>query len=543
MTDLLHSEMGTLIQLTKLSRKMTIEGVAKAYPVYRIRLDQLYYNDQNDRIATWIAQYKAKFGDSVFDMMKREEFNEVIQQFVVESNSAAIDKTQMNIQLVGQREPGVVLNDGRVIDGNRRFTCLRRLSEKDESFNWFEAVILDRTLDSSRKQIKMLELAIQHGEEKKVDYNPLERLVGVYQDVIETKLLTIEEYAFSTNETVYEVQKRIEHAQLLVEFLEYVHLPKQYFIAREYQIVSVLNDLLDLLKRIPEEDQKLKTKQAVFTNIMMKTMGDGRKYIRNIGSMMQNGFFSTYLKEQEKLSSNLKDKLDTFAPETRRDLDEFVRQNEEDADLLTISMDRSLLKAKKQETRNKPSQIVTKSITMLRDVDTRIFDKLTTAEKDKLRDQIDKLSDVIHHFDEAISEDEQEAVHETVSKQVDEGSKRFYIAPRELDEPAVFCREAGKSLSALTFSLSLYAAPETAVENKSLFEAFFISGDNQNISNLETIEITGSIECKCDFMLDASASSQQVIYLAIRSKKHQPNELQHLIPFRIDMLFCADMNF
>lgn len=52
MTDLLHSEMGTLIQLTKLSRKMTIEGVAKAYPVYRIRLDQLFYNDQNDRIAT-----------------------------------------------------------------------------------------------------------------------------------------------------------------------------------------------------------------------------------------------------------------------------------------------------------------------------------------------------------------------------------------------------------------------------------------------------------------------------------------------------------
>lgn len=60
-------------------------------------------------------------------MMKREEFNEVIQQFVVESNSAAIDKTQMNIQLVGQREPGVVLNDGRVIDGNRRFNELQHL--------------------------------------------------------------------------------------------------------------------------------------------------------------------------------------------------------------------------------------------------------------------------------------------------------------------------------------------------------------------------------------------------------------------------------
>jgi AGCS family alanine or glycine:cation symporter len=67
-------------------------------------------------------------------------------------------------------------------------------------FDWFETVILDTSIDTDKKQIKMLELAIQHGEEKKVDYNPIDRLVGVYQDIIETELLTIEEYAQSTNE-------------------------------------------------------------------------------------------------------------------------------------------------------------------------------------------------------------------------------------------------------------------------------------------------------------------------------------------------------
>ena len=50
-------------------------------------------------------------------------------------------------------------------------------------------------MTDSKKQIKMLELAIQHGEEKKVDYNPIDRLVGVYQDIVKTRLLTIEEYA------------------------------------------------------------------------------------------------------------------------------------------------------------------------------------------------------------------------------------------------------------------------------------------------------------------------------------------------------------
>ena len=37
-----------LIEKTSLSRKLTLGGVTKAYPVYKIRLDLLYYNDQND---------------------------------------------------------------------------------------------------------------------------------------------------------------------------------------------------------------------------------------------------------------------------------------------------------------------------------------------------------------------------------------------------------------------------------------------------------------------------------------------------------------
>ena len=48
----------SIVAKTTLSRKLTLGGVTKAYPVYRVRLDKLFYNDQNDRIATWITQYK-----------------------------------------------------------------------------------------------------------------------------------------------------------------------------------------------------------------------------------------------------------------------------------------------------------------------------------------------------------------------------------------------------------------------------------------------------------------------------------------------------
>ena len=59
MQNLLKDGLGTVVETTGLSRKLTIDGITKAYPVYRVRLNQLFYNDQNDRIATWISQYKA----------------------------------------------------------------------------------------------------------------------------------------------------------------------------------------------------------------------------------------------------------------------------------------------------------------------------------------------------------------------------------------------------------------------------------------------------------------------------------------------------
>ena len=154
---------------TTLTRKLTIGGLTMAYPVYKVSLDWLFYNDQNDRIATWISQYKAQHDGQAPDCSDRESYNSIIEQFIVESNPDAIRKTQNNIEMVDQREPGVVLADGRIIDGNRRFTCLRRLAAKNDRFGYFETVILDRNIENSAKQIKMLELSIQHGEESKVD--------------------------------------------------------------------------------------------------------------------------------------------------------------------------------------------------------------------------------------------------------------------------------------------------------------------------------------------------------------------------------------
>ena len=60
--------------------------------------------------------------------------------------------------------------------------------------------------------------------------------MGTYRDVVQTKLLPVEEYASSTNESVSDVKKRIEIAGVVCEFLSYIKLPEQYHVAREYQV-------------------------------------------------------------------------------------------------------------------------------------------------------------------------------------------------------------------------------------------------------------------------------------------------------------------
>lgn len=554
MKNLLKEGLGTVVEKTSLTSKLTIDGVTKAYPVYRVRLDQLFYNDQNDRIATWISQYKSENGVDSFSELDRSSYNAIIEQFIIQSNEAAIEKTQMNIQLVQQREPGVILADGRVIDGNRRFTCLRRLAVNDEEFNWFESVILDTDIENGKKQIKMLELAIQHGEEKKVDYNPIDRLVGVYQDIVETELLTIEEYAYSTNETVFEVKKRIESAMLLVKFLEYIHMPKQYHIARDYQVVSVITDLQSLLRKCSTPEMQEKVKNAVFANIMMWTIGDSRKYIRNLSQMMDAGFFTAYIKDQERIGEALKEDLDEAAPKGKRDLDFFVSTHEEAAENLHMSLDRSLLKAKKHETRNKPSQIVSKSITLLKDVDTNIFEKLTDSEKENLRGQLGRLSSVVERFDTMIAPDspvsaepaKEEPIVSAVKTVVAnvQNKPRFYIAKRHYDEPVVNCLTVGKTISNLGFTVELQPV-KTSEERKDSFSyrAFFIDESNEIISDIKEIILNDGENSKATFTLSPKASSATQCMLALQSSIDGADELQQLIPFGINISFTSEFDF
>lgn len=100
-----------------------------------------------------------------------EEYNKEIENLIWNSDVERNEVTKNDIERWTQQTPGVVLSDGTVVDGNRRFTCLRRLHAEypeDERFSFFDAAILfmdDGTI--TRKDLKSYELRVQFGKDEK----------------------------------------------------------------------------------------------------------------------------------------------------------------------------------------------------------------------------------------------------------------------------------------------------------------------------------------------------------------------------------------
>ena len=392
--DLLSISDNEIVEPTGLSRKLTINGETMAYPVYRVRLDRLFYNDRNDRILTWISQYKDENGVDDLSALSNEDYNRIIEDFIVKSNPAAIEKTRNNIALVSQREPGVTLSDGRIIDGNRRFTCLRMLHREDPSINYFETVILNKSPSDDAKQIKLLELSIQHGEEAKVDYNQIDTVIGAYLDIVESGLITVEEYAASTNESISDVKKKLEVAQLIMDFLTFMHTPGQYHIARDMQVYSVLVELLPLLNKCKTDREREELKRSVFTNTMLSTFDDQRKYIRELKSLYGTQPYKTYIQRESKAAEQVSEAMENYGIGGMDDLKEFVKEQATTKAELSLSLDKALNQSRKAQTRNKPAKNVAKCIELLMEIDTDIFQKLTDEERASLRAQFAKLSEV-----------------------------------------------------------------------------------------------------------------------------------------------------
>ena len=283
---------------------MTIGGEPKDYPVYKFPLEYLYYNDQNGRINTVYHQYISNHG-KLTPEIGDSKYNEIFERFIYESKKQALKNTQFSISEKGQQEPGVILSDGRVIDGNRRFTALRRIQKETKIQQYFEAVILsfDISKKIDEKKIKELELDLQLGREERVSYDPIDRIFDVYNTIEVQKLMTPEEYKKASGAgNTKGINKDLRLAKLIIKFLSIV-APNEnpidkFYLARELKLDGPLEDIERTINKLKKDKETIT--QNVLTilavQIAKSEVGD-RDITRKIRDVKYNILDNPEMKE------------------------------------------------------------------------------------------------------------------------------------------------------------------------------------------------------------------------------------------------------
>ena len=534
--DLLALQDLELVNKTDLSRKLTLGGLTRPYPVYRIRLDLLFYNDRNDRIATWITQYQNDNENRALTALSQEEYNKVIERFIIDSNPSSIEKTKNNIAMVGQREPGVVLADGRIIDGNRRFTCLRLLHEEDPSINYIESVILPSSVD--QKNIKMLELSIQHGEEQRVDYNLIDLAIGTYHDIVQTNLLSVSEYASSTNETEAEIRRRIAVAKMIIEFLEFMKVPGQYHIAREMQVYSLFYEAVPLLKRLDDPQKQNAFKRSLYTNTMLETFADQRKYIRDVRALMESNHYESYIRKQNDLLTELDQQKQESGIHNENELKLFIKEHQETREDLKDTMDQALYQSKKSQVKSRPAQIVSKSISLLMDLDTKVVESLSEGEKDKLNSQLKKLSNTTSLIRESAGLEKSEIKVETEQK------NEYRPAVQSAADPYVCCVTSDYTITNLSFSLSFRAfISHEGQKTEADYIACFVDPNHKEICPIQEFHVFCGETTPVRFVLNSSATALNECFLVLRATEDAREEVRSLTRFKMKFAFVVSEDF
>ena len=286
------------IEKTTLTKRLTIGGKTKDCLVYKCPLEYLYYNEQNGRINTVYHQYISNHG-KLTPEIGDSKYNEIFEKFIFESKKQALKDTQISISERGQQEPGVILSDGRVIDGNRRFTALRRIQKEKNISQFFEAAILSFDIKNKidEKKIKELELDLQLARQERVSYDPIDRIFDVYNTIEVQKLMTPEEYKKASGAgNTKGINRDIRLAKLIIKFLAII-APSQnpidkFYLARELKLDGPIEEIEGTINKLKENKETIT--QNVLTTLAVQIAksdagdSDITRKIRNIKKNILN---------------------------------------------------------------------------------------------------------------------------------------------------------------------------------------------------------------------------------------------------------------
>lgn len=393
-------------------KKLTVRGQVKNYDVYEIPLEFLYYNDQNGRINTMYKKYSSTNG-FITPEIGDSEYNKIFEDFIFDSNKQAMRDTIRSIKEKSQQEPGVVLPDGRVIDGNRRLTALRIIEKEEKIPKTFNAVILPLNLNSKidEKTIKELELDLQLGREERVNYDPIDRIFDVYNTIKVQKLMNAEEYKKASGaKNTRGINRDIRLAELVIKFIKLVSPDgnpiDKFYLARDLKLDGPIEEIESTINKLVSKDKE-SIKDAVLVYMasskVVETQNDTTRLMRDLKN--------TVIKDPDRLQyfldavdDKVDDIVDAFQKKPIQSANELKTVITEDDEVensvyaLMNSTDRIISKGKIENERTKALIELENIRDSLAEIDKDDFLELTADENLQVRDVIIDIKSILYRL-------------------------------------------------------------------------------------------------------------------------------------------------
>lgn len=240
---------------TSSTKQIVLGEETKEYDIYKIPVDKLAYNLNNGRMYMEVKKFESEEDIKLEELRKEdiERYNNEIENLIWSTNEERNNGTKDDIKKYGQLEAGVVLDDGTVIDGNRRFTCIRKLHREfpdDERYKYFKAaLILVDGQEITHELLKKYELKVQFGVDEKVAYNTINMYMSIYDLVEKSKTFDYTTVANLVGKKPNDIIKIVNTCKLVDDFLKYIEKPGEYTLAEKFNIYWPLEPFAQYLKK------------------------------------------------------------------------------------------------------------------------------------------------------------------------------------------------------------------------------------------------------------------------------------------------------
>ena len=202
--------------------------------------------------------------------------------------------------------------------------------------------------------------------------------------MIKNKLITVEEYQRTVNESMSSINRKINQANLMVEFLEFINAPEQFYIARDLELDGPLGEIPSILNKAKTDDEKEDLKLIIFSNLAMKPQGDITRFIRKFKHIVDSDHATDFFEEQMDYAEKTAIKIEDTPHVDTKFINNELRADEDLQEQMKSSIEKFEIKSKKDMTRMKPIQDVQKCQLFLNNIDYRIVNTFDETEKDEL---------------------------------------------------------------------------------------------------------------------------------------------------------------